>query len=78
MRLILTAEQSKKLSSVVGEVEVIDSVGRTIGHFTLTEPTVTKTQELSAADFDELRRHISETATEKGPAFKTEQVREHS
>lgn len=78
MRLILTAEQTKKLSSVTGKVEVVDALGRKIGQFTLTEPTVTETQELSAEDFAELRRHVVESSAEKGPVFKTEQVRDRT
>ncbi len=78
MRLILTAEQTKKLTSVTGRVEVIDAVGRTVGQFTLTEPTVTETKELSDEEFDELRRHIEQSPLDKGPAFRAHQVRDRA
>ncbi len=78
MRLILTSEQTKKLSSVTGKVEVIDAVGRTIGQFTLVEPTVTETQELSSEDYAELRRHIGESSAEKGSVFTAQQIRDRA
>lgn len=78
MRLILTPEQSKKLSTANGQVEVIDAQGRRIGEFTITEPTLTETHEFSDEDFAELRRHLQESPLEKGPLFKAHQVRHRS
>jgi hypothetical protein len=78
LRLVLTAEQSKKLASASGSVEVVDSLGRSIGQLSLSDPVASETQELSAEELAELRRQVNESPLEKGPKYKTHQVRDRA
>lgn len=76
MRLILTAEQTKELATANGSVEVVDTSGVTIGYLTLGDPAATETHELTEEDFEELRRHMQQSVTDKAAAFKAHQVRD--
>ena len=77
-RLVLTADQSKKLTKSLGTVEVVDSQGRSIGQFTLTNPTVSETLVMSAEALAEMRLHTKESVLDKGPSSKTRQISEKS
>jgi hypothetical protein len=74
MRLVLTPEQTKKLASATGSVEVVDSKGHTVGKFTIADLTNAETKTLSADELAEVRRQIKEAAAEKGSSFTARQV----
>lgn len=78
LRLILTDEQSKKMSAAIGHVEVVDSQGRTIGELTLAEPVASETKELTPEEMTELSRQMQQSQAEKGPKFKAHQVRDRA
>ena len=74
MRLVLTPEQTKKLASAIGSVEVVDSKGHTVGDLTLIDLTNTETKTLSADELAEVRRQIKEASAAKGSSFTARQV----
>jgi hypothetical protein len=78
MRLVLTSEQTKKIASSTGNVEVVDSLGHTIGELTLMDLTNAETKTLSAEELAEVRRQIKDSAAERASNFKTRQVRDRS
>jgi hypothetical protein len=73
MRLVLTPEQTKKLASAIGKVQVVDSTGHTVGEFTM-DLSNTETKTLSADELAEVRRQIKEAGAEKGSSFTARQV----
>ena len=68
MRLVLTPEQTKKLASATGSVEVVDSAGHKVGEFTM-DLSHTETKTLSADELAEVRRQIKEANAAKGSSF---------
>jgi hypothetical protein len=74
MRLVLTPEQTKKLASATGSVEVVDAKGHILGKFTLPDLINAETKTLSADELAEVRRQIKEAAAEKGASFTARQV----
>lgn len=74
-RLVLSTEQTQKLASFSGKVEVIDSFGRKVGELTAQDLAATETKTLSPTELDELRRQVKETAA-KGSTFTAQQVRD--
>lgn len=74
-RLVLTNEQTEKLVSYSGSVDVIDSFGRKVGELTVADIAATETKTLSPEELDLLRRQVKETAS-KGSAFTAQQVRD--
>jgi hypothetical protein len=80
-RLVLTAEQTKNLSTMSGQVEIVNSFGHAIGEFTLNDPSATETHVLSPELIAEMRRidresKIGESKTAPGQAQKNRQVRD--
>jgi hypothetical protein len=74
MRLVLTSEQSRKLTSATGNVEVVDSTGHVFGEFTLTDLTNAETRTLSADELEEVRRLIKDGGAESETSYTAHQV----
>jgi hypothetical protein len=76
-RLVLSTEQTQKLASFSGEVDVIDSYGCKIGELTVDDLAGTETKTLSPEELDSLRRQVKEKETAgKGATYTAQQVRD--
>jgi hypothetical protein len=74
-RIVLSNEQTQKLASFSGNVDVIDSFGRKVGELSVADIAATETKTLSPEELDSLRRQVKETAG-KGSSFTAQQVRD--
>jgi hypothetical protein len=74
-RIVLSNEQTQKLASFSGNVDVVDSFGRKVGELSVADIAATETKTLSPEELDSLRRQVKETAG-KGSSFTAQQVRD--